>query len=144
MEADDFRNFPEAARGTRALNFLLDNLGGILVSGFILAFIEAGSPGFIESLGPIEERLYGSGIMLLYYLGFEGLFGWTPGKLATGTRVISMRDGDAATLKQIVGRSFARFVPFEPLSFFSQRGGWHDSWSGTAVIQYRGVEPGYD
>lgn len=139
FDADDFRNYPEAARLTRALNFILDNLGGIAFSGVVLAFIEAGSPGFIEGLGPIQERLYGSGIMLFYYLFFEGLFGWTPGKFATGTRVISMRDGQAATVKQVIGRSFARFVPFEPLSFLGQNGGWHDTWSDTAVIQYRGV-----
>ena len=137
----DFRNYPEATRGKRAINLLLDYLGVIVLSGVVFALIEAKSPGFIDSMGELEERLFGIGTMLTYYIGFEGLFGWTPGKLATGTRVISTRDGEAATIKQVLGRSFARFVPFEPFSFFSSTGGWHDNWSATAVVQVRGVVP---
>lgn len=138
-DADDFRNYPQASRRARVFNLLFDYAGVIVLSGVVFAFIEAGSPGFIDNLDETEERIFGVGIMLVYYICFEGLFGWTPGKLATGTRVISMRDGDAATIKQVIARSFSRFVPFEPFSFFSSTGGWHDNWSGTGVVQVRGV-----
>lgn len=137
-EADDLRRYPAASRHVRALNLLLDYMGVIVLSGVVFSIVEVGSPGFIDQLDGIEERVLGMGMMLVYYMLFEGLFGWTPGKLLTGTRVISMRDGEAATIKQVVGRTFARFLPFEPFSFFSSTGGWHDTWSGTGVVQVRG------
>jgi uncharacterized RDD family membrane protein YckC len=134
----NFARFPVATRRKRLVNLFLDYVGVTLLSAAFLALLETRTPGFIDSLGLVEERLLGVGLMLVYYMGFEGLFGWTPGKLATGTRVIS-RDGGPATFKQIAGRSFARFVPFEPLSFLSSTGGWHDNWTNTSVIEVYGV-----
>ena len=74
----------------------------------------------------------------LYYTVLEGVFGRTLGKLVTGTRVVAL-DGRRATLLQILGRTLARFIPFEPLSFFGRGApiGWHDSLSNTRVIQIR-------
>lgn len=73
--------------------------------------------------------------LIFYYLFFEGIWGRTPGKFATGTRVV-MPDGSAASFGHILGRSFARYIPFEALSylFSSHPRGWHDYLSGTLVV----------
>ena len=74
---------------------------------------------------------------LAYYIVCESFFGVTIGKLITGTRVVD-NEGGRPRFKQIVGRSLARFVPFEQFSFFSTPAiGWHDTWSGTRVVKTR-------
>jgi len=71
--------------------------------------------------------LPGVAISLAYYIGLESLTSRTLGKLVTGTKVVN-EDGGAPSLGQIVGRSFARFIPFEAFSFlFTEGRGWHDS-----------------
>jgi hypothetical protein len=42
--------------------------------------------------------------------------------------------GEKPTFSQIVGRSFARIVPFEVFSCLGATG-WHDDWSKTYVIR---------
>ncbi|HEX2675275.1 MAG TPA: RDD family protein, partial [Polyangiales bacterium] len=75
--------------------------------------------------------------MLAYYIFFEAVFGRTPGKMLTGTRVVTV-DGGTPSFTQILGRNLARYVPFEPFSFFGDDAvGWHDSWSGTRVVKVR-------
>jgi hypothetical protein len=44
-----------------------------------------------------------------------------------------------ARFSQILGRTFSRFVPFEPFSFLGSGHGWHDRWSDTRVVRTRGV-----
>ena len=62
------------------------------------------------------------------------------GKLITGTRVVT-ENGGKPRWGQIVGRSFARFIPFEALSVLfwndKERRGWHDSLSKTCVVRKR-------
>ena len=70
-----------------------------------------------------------------YYIFFEYKFGKTIGKMATNTKVVR-KDGTKPTLTNIIGRTFARFIPFESLSllFSHLPVGWHDSLSGTMVV----------
>jgi type II secretory pathway pseudopilin PulG len=72
---------------------------------------------------------------VLYYLFFESLFQRTPGKFVTGTKVI-MQDGTTPDFMHILGRSAARYIPFEALSFLfnDHPVGWHDYLSGTMVV----------
>jgi uncharacterized RDD family membrane protein YckC len=126
----------DAPVAKRFLNLLLDQVGCFLVLAAIeLACVLVG----YRTDGGILDQLKGPGAMVVYYLFFEGLFGRTPGKLLTGTRVVR-RDGGTPRFAQIVGRTFARFVPFEPVSFLIRApNGWHDVWSGTRVVQVRQV-----
>jgi uncharacterized RDD family membrane protein YckC len=72
------------------------------------------------------------------YAFFEGLFGWTIGKLITGTRVVRLDADVKPPFLNILGRSFARLIPFEPLSFFGTKpGGWHDHLSKTRTVHIR-------
>jgi uncharacterized RDD family membrane protein YckC len=75
--------------------------------------------------------------LLGYHFIFEATLGRTPGKFLTGTRVVSS-NGARASIGQILGRTLARFVPFEPLSFLfggNPPSGWHDKWSNTRVVK---------
>lgn len=74
-------------------------------------------------------------LLLLYYILMEGIFNTTAGKCATGTTIVNA-SGERPGFGQIVGRTFCRFIPFEPLSFFAAGArGWHDSMSNTYVVQ---------
>lgn len=72
-------------------------------------------------------------LRLAYFMFTEAIFGTTPGKLLTETRVIT-EYGERPGAGTVIGRTFSRFVPFEPFSFFGARG-WHDKWSGTMVAK---------
>ena len=70
----------------------------------------------------------------------EGLFGFTIGKLVTGTRVVD-EQGGRPTWRQVLIRTAMRFVPFEPLSAFGEKGSeprpWHDTVAKTRVVRRR-------
>ena len=129
-----------ASRGRRFLNFLIDYFGFILFSMVVGALVGFAYPPAIYALqdaGTLVNYVVGIPLMTLYYVSQEALFGRTLGKLVTGTRVVSAVGG-TATFAQLLGRTFARFIPFEPFSFFgSDAVGWHDSLSNTRVIRTR-------
>ena len=123
-----------ASRGTRFVNSLIDNFGQ-----WLLALLMGGMVGGARALfgvGPSEE-VVGLVVLLLmpgYHVFFEYFFNKTPAKWLTRTRVVRV-DGGRPRFMQIVGRTLARYVPFEPLSFLSKTVGWHDRWSGTRVVR---------
>ena len=72
-----------------------------------------------------------------YHLVFEAIWQRTIGKMITGTKVVSY-DGGKPSFLALLGRTLARYIPFEPLSFlfdgaYSTRG-WHDRLSRTLVV----------
>lgn len=77
---------------------------------------------------------------VLYYIFFEGLTGRTPGKMATGTMVVTT-EGEKAGFIAVLTRSLCRLIPLEGISFFGDKvWGLHDRLSDTYVvdvIQYR-------
>jgi uncharacterized RDD family membrane protein YckC len=118
----------DASRGIRLTNLLIDSFCRVII-GTILGVI-AGTAN-----SPLLAIVLSLTSMIGYYLFFEGLFQATPGKFITRTRVVD-RDGNRPSFGSIVGRTLARFVPFEPFSFFSStQEGWHDRWSGTRVVK---------
>jgi uncharacterized RDD family membrane protein YckC len=123
-----------ATKGTRFLNFIIDYVVRLLLAmalgaGLALAGLPVTNGGL--------NYLFAFLTVLLYYMAFEGIFGFTVGKLITGTRVVDS-EGGPPSFGQIVGRSFARLVPFEQFSFFDNPPvGWHDRWSGTRVVNIR-------
>ena len=70
------------------------------------------------------------------------MFNTTPGKCATNTVIVN-EAGNRPNFGQILGRTFARLIPFDALSFFSARG-WHDSLSGTYVVSAANNETATD
>ena len=117
----------DASQGVRFANLLLDEVFFFIVV-FALAF-------FVTMIGHEELAGVFTWPMLLgYYIFFEGVFGATPGKMITRTRVVRL-DGSKPRIWQIVGRTFARLIPFEALSFLGSSPGWHDRYSKTRVVR---------
>jgi uncharacterized RDD family membrane protein YckC len=83
---------------------------------------------------PFYQRLLIMFLAYVFFVSFERLFLFTPGKIALNTRVCS-EDGGAPTESSIFIRNLCRFIPFEALSFFGKKG-WHDSISKTSVFKY--------
>jgi uncharacterized RDD family membrane protein YckC len=96
------------------------------------------NPRFVQSLNELEMRLYGMLIFALYYFISEVTTQRTIGKLATNSLVVDDY-GNKPSASTILGRSFARIVPFEAFSCFSERG-WHDLWSKTYVVSKAELE----
>jgi len=133
-------NSPEmaiASKNQRIGNYFLDLVFIYIFSfamGLILYFIGLG-----DIIANINTTLFGLILFLLYYVPQEAFFGWTFGKLITGTRVVS-EDGTPVSFVQVVGRTFSRFIPFEAFSFLGKRNhpvGWHDKFPKTRVISIK-------
>lgn len=123
-----------ASQGRRFANYLLDVIGY-----YVIMF----SLGIVLTLAGVVNQSTPQGVFLLlalvvqvlYYTFFEALLFRTPGKMITGTRVMT-RDGDNPTFRMAFLRSLSRLVPFEPFSFLGHlNAGWHDQWTGTCVVR---------
>ncbi len=137
-----------AGRWRRFFNLLIDYACFTLLAMLVLIpyaawlVVQGGEAALATLEEPNLLRDYGIGIgaMLIYYIPLEGFFGFTVGKLITGTRVVT-ENGGKPRWGQIVGRTFARFIPFEALSVLfwndKERRGWHDSLSKTCVVRRR-------
>ena len=114
--------------GTRFGNYILD-LIGLYIFAFCIIFILA----LTGNSHAINSTLLGIILFWVYYPFFEGIWGRTPGKWITKTKVV-MHDGSKPDFAHILGRTLARMIPFEPFSFFAGPIGWHDSLSKTIVV----------
>lgn len=130
-------NLIPASSNKRLMNFILDYIF-YFVFVFIIAFILGvlfvifGLERIIDS--EAYNLLLGSLLFVAYYVLFEGLFAKSPAKFITKTTV-TRTDGSKPKLKQIIGRTFARLIPFEFVSFFGHNPiGWHDRLSRTRVV----------
>jgi uncharacterized RDD family membrane protein YckC len=128
LDHTDGYALPDAPKGTRFANLFIDYILNVILIAVLTMMV------------PSEawSGLLGYPVMIGYYLFFEGMFGATPGKMITKTRVVRT-DGGKPSFGQIFGRTLARYVPFEPFSFFGGTPtGWHDRWSGTRVVRSAG------
>jgi uncharacterized RDD family membrane protein YckC len=118
--------------GTVLVDYACFTACGAIVGIFIgLVFGEQG----IAVLQRIPDILLGAIVILFYYAFFEGIWARTPGKWVFGTVVVN-DSGSKPSFSQVLKRTFSRFIPFEPFSFFGERG-WHDSLSDTLVVRKR-------
>jgi uncharacterized RDD family membrane protein YckC len=127
-------DLPDASRGARFANFIIDNVARFVFAAIVATVIGIVRPDPSETVATILVLVS----FLGYYVILESAFGWTVGKLITGTRVIT-EDGDKPGFLRVCGRTLARFIPFEPFSvlFGATPSGWHDSLSGTRVVKVR-------
>lgn len=148
-EIAEVRGVPQSVgKRTRFANFFIDNivvnvlcLGIGIVMGIMLVASGAqlGPDGSFDISPGMELvlNLIGIPIALGYYLGMEAMFGRTLGKMVTGTRVVDA-NGNQPPFLHLLGRTFARLIPFEPFSFFGKEPrGWHDTLSKTYVVSTR-------
>lgn len=138
-----------ASQGKRFLNLIIDNVLLQVVSlalGFVVGLVYVftlmppggGLTKEQETVLNLVSTLIGLAVALAYFIFCEAVFQRTPAKLLTGTLVVTP-EGRRPAFGQIVGRSLARFIPFEPFSFLGGNPpvGWHDRLSGTRVIDLR-------
>lgn len=136
-----------ASMGKRFGNMFLDNIfvqllsyGYIFGFQFVIGFFAEAAPAFGEVLAAFYQAtllpMMIGGQYILYYVGFEAVLQRTPAKFLTKTIVVT-KEGLQPSFLQILGRSFARLIPFEALSIFFSDDirTWHDSLSGTKVVQ---------
>ena len=112
----------------RFFNYILDRFFSILIMAVILSIIIA-----LDAPQWLSYSIYL--VYVLYYIIFEAIWQKTIAKYITKTKVV-MRDGTKPPFKNIVGRTFARIIPFEQFSFLfgSYPIGWHDGLSSTIVV----------
>lgn len=135
--------YETASRLKRFINWVIDRLaivGVIMAVSFFFALLEgmgfiSGFTDYLDDVGALEDIFFTAVFTVFYYTATETLFSRSLGKLITGTKVITMAGGKPSFLS-VLGRSFARLVPFEPFSMFGDSA-WHDGWSGTQVIDLR-------
>ena len=103
-----------------------------LTIGIILGF--SGTTLYLnETEVKVIDFLLGALILHpLFYTYWEYFFQKTPGKWITRCRVVN-EYGESPSFQQILGRSYARSIPFEAFSCFSDRG-WHDTMSNTYLV----------
>lgn len=138
-------SFHTSTMGRRFANLLLDRVIATVIMFIVLAAILAlGRTVALQDhifsrvytvLMPILMVLFFFFPNTLYYLIFESIWQRTPGKWATKTKVVKL-DGTKPSFWRILGRSLARAIPFNALSFLFGKYpyGWHDMISGTMVV----------
>lgn len=126
-------DLPDASNGLRFANLVIDSIARMLIASVGTGVLRAMNPdGSGEAVGLVFVVVS----ILGYYVILESAFGWTFGKLITGTRVVD-DEGKKPGVLRVLGRTLARFIPFEPFSFLFANQGWHDSLSGTRVVKVR-------
>ncbi len=140
QEGTEPQHFVMASHGKRLANYIIDRICWtlfFLLIGILLAATENEKTlNLLEDINPIVDFFLTAIGATIYYALFEFLAnGKTIGKYITKTRVIN-EYGETPDFGTILGRSLARFVPFEPFSFLgSEPTGWHDKWSKTMVVE---------
>jgi uncharacterized RDD family membrane protein YckC/Tfp pilus assembly protein PilE len=121
--------------GGYALDYVFMYIFCVLV-GFLIGAVVVVSGG---SSGSGSVIVVGIILGLVVYCGYkifcESIWQRTLGKLIVGTKVVD-RQGNKPSFPKILGRSFARLIPFEFISFMLDGHpiGLHDSLSGTMVV----------
>lgn len=115
----------------RVFYTIIEGLFGLALGVFLGL---TGNAGWFDREGDIIIKVFCYVILYpWYYILLEYSSQASLAKLVLG-RVVVNEYGEKPTFGQIVGRNYARLVPFEAFSCFSDLG-WHDSWSKTYVIR---------
>jgi uncharacterized RDD family membrane protein YckC/type II secretory pathway pseudopilin PulG len=117
-----------ASIGRRFANYILD-----IIIAYAIFIAIAVLANFANSTVAAILFIFSFVMFFFYHIIFEAIWQRTPGKWITGTKVVAY-DGGKPKFLNIVGRTFARIIPFEAFSFFFNPIGWHDSLSKTLVV----------
>jgi len=130
-----------ASAGKRFLNYILDLISFYIFSYLFGIYLGICSAIFgfdilwLNNMGFAGNYLFGFILLIVFYMFFEGFFAVTPGKLITGTKIVT-ESGKRPTFLNILNRTLCRFIPFEAFSFLSDSAiGWHDTISKTRVVK---------
>ncbi len=126
-----------ATRGRRFVNFVIDQVVGrvVVVIIFIVMSLAFDLADWFANMSTGMDFLLSTSLFLSFYFVQEAFFGRTIGKLITGTVVVNATGG-RPTVPQVLGRTLARIIPFEPFSALgTPPTPWHDSLSKTRVVR---------
>ena len=118
-----------APKMSRFLNYTLDNIAFLIFQLILDPILQ----DFVGEVSLLQSALISLVTLMLLYTLFEYHTGKTPGKFLTRTSVVTAT-GERPTFTNLLGRSLARFIPFDTFSFLLLERGWHDSLSGTYVV----------
>ncbi len=134
-QEDGSLTFDDVNKSTRFLNRLFDLLSIMMIYYF---YLKIGSHYrinfdknrnylvFLEIISYLPLTLFG----FLYYLIFETVFNTTIGKTIMGNMVVNSI-AEKPSIIQRIGRTFARIIPFDALSYLFGERGWHDRIANT-------------
>ncbi len=130
-----------AGKWRRFFNYLVDSLAiyGLMFVALLAAFFIVGESAlaWAENIDTLSSYAVAYATTFVYYILFEGLFGFTIGKLITNTRVVDGQ-GNRLPFGRAALRSLCRFIPFDQFSLlFSDdnvRRAWHDSLAKSYVV----------
>jgi uncharacterized RDD family membrane protein YckC len=133
-------DFIVASASKRFLNTIIDTIAFLIIFVLVNIIVTIISKFMFLSGDKVADDFIAAisgtvlfGVCVLFYLSGK-LTGKSIGKFITKTRVVS-ENGEKPAFLNIVGRSFARLIPFEAFSFLgTSRVGFHDSLSKTRVI----------
>jgi uncharacterized RDD family membrane protein YckC len=120
-----------AGQGKRFANYIID-----LIIIYILCFIVGILYVILletTEMSRLLSYLIALVVNLSYYILIEGTTGKSIGKMITRTKVLN-EDYSRPDIGTILKRSLCRVIPLEPFSFLGS-GGWHDTISGTIVVE---------
>lgn len=127
----------DTPKSQRFFHFIIDTLIMLLVFfPLLMVILDASSKShFLKVFLKNEFALLAFIFILrmIYYPFFEIVFGSTPAKFLTESRVINYLAKHLSG-SNIFQRTLCRSIPFNPVSFFWKTG-WHDSLSNTHVVK---------
>ncbi|MFK8273475.1 RDD family protein [Capnocytophaga canimorsus] len=131
----------QTSKAQRFLHLAVDTFLVFWIGTTFLAFLLVRFPHVSSLLSSLYREKFLVYLVIfiaryVYYIFFELIFKRTPGKFLTGS-VIVMQDGTTPNAKTILLRNLARFIPFEPFSYFGKGNGWHDTLLGTQIVKER-------
>jgi uncharacterized RDD family membrane protein YckC len=136
-KSNDYELYEDAHKGHRLLNNIIDTIIILILTIIVLVVWQLQQT---EEISDLLGRVAYILMSLVYFVFFELTIQRTPAKLITRTKVVNT-EGGKPSISKIIGRSFARFVPFDAFSFLSNTNyGWHDRWSGTRVVRLKKVK----
>jgi uncharacterized RDD family membrane protein YckC len=133
----------------RGLAFLIDEaiVGAVWLIGalwlLIVGLLAADAPLALSALALVAAAVAGLGVLLhaVYFVGFVGGGGQTPGKMLLGVRVVRREGGDVGGARAL-GRWIGYGLVFATLGlgwivalFDAERRGVHDRIAGTRVVR---------
>lgn len=118
----------------RFLNFIIDFVAIVVLFLIVSSLIGPVIQAIDQALFRITYFVLIYGVFVGYYAIMEIKFQKTLGKFITKTKVVR-NDGEKPKNRDIIIRTFCRAVPFDRVSFFFTRTGFHDSLSKTKVVK---------
>jgi uncharacterized RDD family membrane protein YckC len=122
----------------RFVHFIIDT-----IAWFVLAFILASILDILFNISEEFVMLIGYLTLFVTFIGYyymmEVSFQKTVAKFITKTKVVT-NDGNKPSKKDILVRTFCRFVPLDHVSYLFTRNGFHDRLSNTKILKDDRIE----